>query len=463
MQVNLPFDAKVYLAFFSSSTQSLIRGARRKHRKCDETLPVCLRCQNIGEPCIRSNVDLNAPRKKLGFRGFKMVSLPAPLSITSANGEKLGNCPPFEYFTLHTLPFLRTCQPSVLWTTVINHLCQSHKQFRIIAAAIGSQHRLSIEGPSDSSTSSVEQVDAAYDNAIHSLRLFISTWSQEDPFPPAFASLLMVILASMRGSTSEMLIHLQCGIRIACGSEITPATSKEAREMARVLRQLGVSTMLFERLISPDGEMQKLMCSTVPVEKDPQNDDDLLDLAFELYEIITGLFSATSDYGTTPRQGDADFEWLVDLSQLKLRLLRVERMLDKCKANQNESEVFSDIFYDLCRARTNIVGVQLETAWSGQRVNPDRNTVAFERILDQLESCILRLEADGQGSAPPFSIGLGLMSSLQLIILNCACPRAQRRAVDLFYRCPQQEGLWNAREQGYICSRLIDESVETPS
>jgi hypothetical protein len=65
---------------------------------------------------------------------------------------------------------------------------------------------------------------------------------------------------------------------------------------------------------------------------------------------------------------------------------------------------------------------------------------------------------------PTFSLSLGLISPLYMIVSRCRDPTTRRRALHLLYACNRKEGIWDSRLAARVGQRIIEveEAGATP-
>jgi hypothetical protein len=57
---------------------------------------------------------------------------------------------------------------------------------------------------------------------------------------------------------------------------------------------------------------------------------------------------------------------------------------------------------------------------------------------------------------PTFSLSLGLISPLYMIVSRCRDPTTRRRALHLLYACNRKEGIWDSRLAARVGQRIIE-------
>lgn len=57
---------------------------------------------------------------------------------------------------------------------------------------------------------------------------------------------------------------------------------------------------------------------------------------------------------------------------------------------------------------------------------------------------------------PTFSLSLGLVVPLYIIVTRCRDPTIRRRALHLLYTCNRKEGIWDSRLAARVAQRIVE-------
>jgi hypothetical protein len=135
---------KVRLKKRHSKTRTGCSTCKRRHFKCDERKPECLRCMVDGKPC-----EYNIPQTKLFPPSQTDDSAPGLLQVrdTSDPSEQRA----LHYFREKTIGDLSgfTTYTRAFWNSVIPGLSQAEPAIRHIAIALASQHEAQRAEPQD--------------------------------------------------------------------------------------------------------------------------------------------------------------------------------------------------------------------------------------------------------------------------------------------------------------------------
>lgn len=424
--------------------------SRQRHLKCDETLPTCQRCLHAGIDCERLEVLPRRTRRLSGFRAFKMVyTVPTP-----DDAPALGL---LEFFRHRTLPLLRKFQPSSLWNVCAPRLMLSTSSFRSVAIALAHQQRFAEIPKKVNGAVSKESADRAYIDAISLVRKSIDAQSGEDRTTLAFECLLLVILESLRGSQSEMIVHLHHGIRIVFESPKETLQSRDMKEIGRCLRQYGVSTMLLNPFLAPARQTQDLMWRTSSFDDKTRGDlttGDLHDVSNEVYELV--LETLAIMYHVMLEDGNLGLVFCEEVARARAKQSRLEQLFHQRRQTQTNEDLQSDALWDLTEARCLLTKAHLNFAWTRDDKAFHSEIETFRAVIDLLDSALSRIErSEGEKSTLTFSVGLGAISALELVAWRCPDVNLRKEAIVLLGRCPRQEGLWNADERSRLWRGMI--------
>ena len=117
---------------------------RQRHLKCDESRPICLRCQKSDRACrgyeAGTLLSSREIQPKLEFRGFKNVfsgDVPRPPSHEILPHTQLRA---LEYFHCNSLPSLTGFFQPQRWVSNVVYSAQTQPLLRHLLSAIGARH-----------------------------------------------------------------------------------------------------------------------------------------------------------------------------------------------------------------------------------------------------------------------------------------------------------------------------------
>lgn len=215
---------------------------RKRHVKCDETVPICLRCFRRGEQCQRpqGQREPESHDRQIQVRGFKISTLHDFDTSTFNSTEMIA----LEYFHAVTLPTLRAQQTSSLWGPVTHDLMRTSTAFRKILVAVGAQQAL-LERTSDHNAETQLSVDALYGKALQSFRRCSFLAYREKSVVLMFGTILLANLEALRGSLDGMMVHMSHGARLILESQNTIQNQDEAQAVALLLHRYCATLLLF--------------------------------------------------------------------------------------------------------------------------------------------------------------------------------------------------------------------------
>lgn len=416
--------------------------ARRRHLKCDESSPTCHRCLQAGIQCERLEVLPRRTRCVSGFRAFKMIAPPHQPDDTPYLGD-------LDFFRHRTLPLLQKFQSSDLWDVSAPRLIRSERSFRSVAVALAHQQRL-VEEPKAANYGALqEKANKTYADALSLVRRSID--ANRDSITLGFQCLLLVILESLKGSQPEMIVHLHCGIRIVCGTPQHSVHSQDLKDIRRVLRQYGVSTMLMNPFSPMSRDLQNLMWQTGGFGDDRFFNDPsgLYDISNAVYRLILETLDVM--YHVQHNNGQLGFEFCKTVARLRTESVQIEQLFEQRQQKPWDPESPTHALWKLTEARCLLAHAHLNYAWACNEAAFHGEVDKFKRVIDLLDSALSDIEKlEGDNSTLAFSVGLGVISALEMVAWRCTDLGIRKKAVQLLERCPRREGLWNANERSQL-------------
>nr|POE71836.1 hypothetical protein CFP56_11712 [Quercus suber] len=472
------------------------RGINRRV-KCDEVWPVCKRCQYNGRFCQRDQ-----PPQGVESAVVMERSLRSPVML-----DDVAHCA-LDYFFSCTLRNIEHFEPSPIWSDVVDRI-QNDVAIRNAAAAIGRQQRIAdlalIEPDTSTPDTADGQATLLYTRAISSLRQSIGHHPRTHGINYVLASLLLVILESLRGSAPNLLVHLHSGIRIVRElnarssdpqqpfDDDKPAASA-LQECTRLLHQYGVNTMVFDPASESTRTTQQLVWETrnldsshgVPVHKSQDDDPD----SKTCPDIIPSALSLDMPANEFQRHIKLT---LRSMTSNLLRLMSMARglsdpvadpivgkFIESMKSTQRTAEKFittriemvsvapsvdadrylSNLKFAL--AHCTLTKISLTAAWTGLQSSYDAELASFKKIVALNKEALALLQKantrDGNHNIvlSAFSLGTSVVPVLMCVVRQCRDPETRREALSLFEQCPKHEGLWEAHKTRLICDAIIE-------
>ncbi|CZT18427.1 uncharacterized protein RCC_04272 [Ramularia collo-cygni] len=421
---------------------------KQRRVKCDEAQPICQRCSKGSRECSYAT-----PSGNPTFRGFRHImfvqkQLRSPIVVSDETNRSV------EYFCLKGLPILRSCQPSLLWQFLANRLLDAQQpSIRGIAAALGAQQRLADQKKTSASQTEIisQQASSMYTKAIICLQRSINDGRHgQEPHVP-LACLLLVILESMRGSSTSLLVHLESGFRIAGTIQ---GKSAETVEVARILRQYAVDATVFDALSHSAQSVQALVagCSQPDYSSDP--------LA-QTVELVLHLTRAIM-YAPESASFDITYEPIPStvLYALRPQQQAIEKALNEKLASPEPMGECKMAAYGFAKAQCLMAKIYIDLLWTGRQVDFDNAIGLFQEVCDILETSLRLMDSLIDGGTPTntraaFSVGVSAQPALMLLIQQCRDRHVRQRAMKLLDQCPQYHGVRDTVLVKAICHAII--------
>lgn len=424
---------------------------KQRRVKCDEAQPACRNCRKGARHC---SYVTPAPAEASPFRAFRHVVF-EPTHFRNAIIVSDESRRSVEYFCLKSLPILRRCQHSPLWDYLVAQLLDTGPSVRSIAAALGAQQRLldRVNTGEGISHDMEQQASRLYTSAIASLRQSIAGTSGNDQPQIPLACLLMVILESIRGSSTNLLVHLYSGFYIMRSQQGIP--TDEVREVVRLLRQFAVDATVFDALSPSARSLETLVAEDFEVETDFSPLAQVVQL---VSDVLRSIKQAAAGQAHDPDYSSA---FRNTLDHMKPQQQNTEKAINDKLAAAEGLDSYSIAAYSFAKARCLMSKVYINFAWTGRQTDYDEAIGLFREIVD-LEEKALRLMhsfLDGREGATDspaaFSVGLSAQATLMLVVQQCRDFGVRRRAFGLLDQCPRFEGVRDTALIKAICRAIM--------
>lgn len=369
-----------------------------------------------------------------------------------------------EYFCMQGLPILRNCQPSPLWDYLVAQLLDPAPSIRRIAAALGAQQRMidhqntidAQPGSGDAASQISLQSSRHYASAIQCLRRSIDILDEAGERRLPLICLLMVILESLRGSPSHLLIHLKSGIKFL--REREDNWKLETREVARILGSYAIDSTMFNPL-SPSALAVQLMIAERP--ETEGTDDPLVDVLILASDLLRAMTVAMDFSALGSTIGASHTRSPPSLDQLGARQRKIEQAIKVRMAALDSCDPCRYAMHGFAQARCLLVRVYIDCAWAARQTEYDTALETFVRIVDLIEESLKRMRptAYGRGSRESpaaFSVGIRAQQLLLMVVHQCRDYFTRHRAYDLLNKCPRHEGPLEIGLTKSICEAIMD-------
>jgi hypothetical protein len=302
-----------------------------------------------------------------------------------------------------------------------------------------------------------QQALGLYAGAISGLRRSIDEHQNSVEAQIPLACLLMVILESIRGSSVNMLVHLQSGFHImrTCRGH----NVNEVGEVSRLLRQYAVDTTVFDSLNPSARVVQQLIAEDPTVDltsSDPHTQvnqlaADVLRSMAQFVDLVMYKRNRQTSYSVP----------VLSIEDLRSQQQKIEEAVNAKIAGAEHLDACEQASYGFAKARCLMARIYIDCAWSGYQVDYDNALELFREIVDLEEKSLRLMQShsdQGEESYGPsaFSVGLSAQSTLMMVIQQCRDVEVRRRAMELLDQCPRYDGVRNTALVKAICRAIID-------
>jgi hypothetical protein len=362
-----------------------------------------------------------------------------------------------EYFMTKAVPFMRHSKSSPLWDHVLQLLHQEGPVVRKVAAAIGQQQRVLEDG----SSKAIEEAAAvAYGGAIRAQRQSLMKSTPEGETVHAISCLLLVVLESLRGSYTNIELHLEPCVRL-----LQQQSGSEARELldevSSIIESYVISTMSSSPLTDRAIRTRQLL-RTIWTSR-PARDDVVIVEQSLVNDMVTALDGLTlvARSGMPLPKPDPEAAMIrsrtVQAKQEALEAVVEER----CEALQDNFK--EKAYYGIVLARSLLTVVFIRHL-SGAPASPESDLETYQRIVDLCETSLAQLRhCDSSWTADSpnaFSIGLGVIAVLYNVAVRCKDFYLRRRALLVLEMCPRREGIWTVEMARFRVMTVIKAEEE---
>ncbi|KAG8672314.1 hypothetical protein FPOAC2_05692 [Fusarium poae] len=232
---------------------------KKRHKKCGEEKPTCLRCKAGGYVCDGYETKKAAPSVKSRTGSLPLLAARRPLvaniprrPLIQSNAMEANY---YTYFFSNIIGHLEI-SPSLnreFWNKTLLAPSQSSVCIRHAVLALGATYYHYASGTAQPSTVSLDRfILRHYNESI--FKLAYDKDSTSDTSTILTCCLLFIILESLRGDFEEAIRHLESGIKIL--SNHTPKTylpNGQVEELASIFHAIGSQVAIFsEDRLFPD-------------------------------------------------------------------------------------------------------------------------------------------------------------------------------------------------------------------
>jgi hypothetical protein len=363
-----------------------------------------------------------------------------------------------EYFMTKAVPFMRHSKSSPLWDHMLQLIHQEGSVVRKVAAAIGQQQRALEDG---SSKATDEAAAVAYGGAIRAQRQSLSNVISKDQTVHAISCLLLVVLESLRGTFTNIELHLEPCVRLLQSQGSGSEVRKLLDDVSSLIESFIISTMSFSPLTDRAVRTRQLL-RTIWASRPAREDIVLVEqsLVQDMVTALDGLTLVTRSGKPLPTpEPDAAMLRSRTIQAKKEALEAVaEELIEALQDNLKEKAYYGIV---LARSLLTVVFIRHLT---GTPVPPEADLEIYQRIVDLIETSLAQLRhCDSNWAADStnaFSLGLGVIAVLCNVAVQCKDFYLRRRALLVLEMCPRREGIWTVEAARFRVMSVIKAEEE---
>lgn len=461
--------------------------------KCDETKPICLRCQKfgIGNECgyatlFRRRTKTLEPiqPRSLGAlendtRHLKDL-IPRYPQLLSINTRNLSAAVPgdtterryFEYFREEVAIIICGYFETPFWTRLVPQVCHHEPAIRHEIIALSALYRASRLSSKEKDAKEAHRTFAfiQQSQALRCLRESLSKKNQIARLP-LMASLIFTIFESFHGNWETAMQQLSSGRNLLKHSDRKNEQDKEAKyskasasiepEIVKALERLEVITLSFLSL-NPVYELP------VPEEEEYQEIEKLPDrfgslaMAFPvIVRLATVAFKqvrATARYITSDRSNMSPTE-AESQHQAYKRCLMCYQRVERAWNDVVDPILFGKIVpvHSMlylgaltCHLQGETCAIMIHTCMNLQETVYDSFLERFKSIVGS-SVFLLKTEQDyWMKGEPALKFGLGLIFCLYHVATRCRDAEVRREAIAILRQWPTRSGLWDSLQAAKV-------------
>jgi len=335
-----------------------------------------------------------------------------------------------------------------------------------IVAAIGAQQRLINEQGTCAHPPPSLLARDLYVRAVSSLRASINASADDGVDVHILPCLLMVVLESLRGSSSSLLMHLRCGLHILRGH--ASVQSDDACDAARILQHYAAQTTLFNPLSSDAQSMRAILAELLwrgAAQADAASDpiSALSSTSTELIGLMADHYRGSSSWITAPSEmsGKLPTKLQIPLLCLEERRQAIELAIDSRLSSTKSTNHIQRAVFNLAKSCCLLMKVFLTSAWTGRQTTYDDETETFRRIVDFAAITVDHINSSNSAicdedisSSTNFTVGFSVHAALLMAMHQCRDPIIRQRILDLLDQCPRHEGSGNVSLVKALCRAI---------
>lgn len=464
---------------------------RRRHKRCDETRPICDLCRKSGYVCD-GYFDPSTGQKFGGnaqnARQICQLLRPIPLNHFDNEKEAQG----FRFFEVATTLQLTAALKNLGWSPPLLQLSHHDRAIRhaIIANGIMSKRYQENELAATANPQTDKLYQEAlgqYGKAVACFRSQIQDSQQSssqslENFPAT--CVLLVMFEFMQGNAEGLLLHLQSAIKLSSRASNGP----QAQNFLKLLTLIDMVSSTWVNVYRSHShttlQLPKITASQMPLPLP----SDLITLSYDLVNIKNNLMTLRHFAESAPGAAgihilDSGNLFEANLDGIQYRLEAWYLAFIKISATDAKSSMHR---CSLLRANYLLSILELDmirkvqSAWDAYSVDspkkPDPlklNMRICSEIVDTIEAvarkgytstrydvCAGEESLAPTGLVPLFSFRLSFIQPAFYIAQNAPDIGLRRRSIQILLQNPWREGAWDSFVMGSIANRWLDASIK---
>lgn len=345
------------------------------------------------------------------------------------------------------------------WKTIVPQLSEQEPSIHYAAVAIGAfmMQLRSIQGLADPDAPSRSAL-TYYNKSIQEL---LSSSSNVNKETALVSNVLFICLECLQGHDTEALNLFHKGRRIfeeywdSFNGSVPPSPIIDG--IRQLLSRLRVLAMLY----GPPMFDYTSPITGSPVVTPNQSFDTYEEARVALFYLVGDLHELISEGSKAKLSHRPQAEIIsllkIERDTLKARLhewkTRFWALLEP--AQYSERNVTDQIAVLTLQCFHHILAIWLDCSLAVDECAYDVHLPAFRRTVNTAERVIELLNKCDLVDQP-FSLEIGLIAPLYLVVRRCRDPILRRKAIDLMTRGRRQEGLWEAKQTVAIARRTVE-------
>ncbi|UZP38540.1 hypothetical protein NXS19_006356 [Fusarium pseudograminearum] len=416
---------------------------KKRHKKCGEEKPTCLRCKSGGYVCDGYETKKPAPSVKSRTGPLPLLAAKRPLVANTIRRPLIQantmECNYYTYFFSDIINHLEI-SPSLnreFWNKTILAPSQSSICIRHAVLALGATYHQYAAGIVQPSTVSLDRfILQHYNESISKL----ANSHEEGPDISTILTccILFIILECLRGDFEEAIRHLESGIKIL--SNHTPKMylpNGQVQELATIFHAISSQVAIFaEDRIFPD--VTHLLMPPKRIKKGIQGEFRDLDEAEDVMNKFDDVINEIS--------WDMEQDWDNEDSECVIRWVKLREEVRDWKtqfdvlinkpARKGQKEVHVERILNL-RIQHKLWEVLLDGEYN-EEDEADIDPTECNLLLDQVEQLWCN------PANPRFGLKIDLTAALYQLYVYCTDDQVRKRIIGLLRSQKRREIIWDS-------------------